>query len=662
MAFNKKLYKSDECVVDSSFVYDDSQKKLQNTINSEVNQFINNYNSHPLVYTSLLQLNLSGTPTMAQIYTAMVNGSIAIFHNLVIDQTGMTLPEGSNAPASVVTIIKINSTRGMAFGGRAYDSVTTAKANVYYAAWDGSKFIGWKMIYTNDGSSIGSTDVYDNTQGKSQNTINSEVNQFINNYNSHPLVYTSLSQLNLSGTPTMAQIYTAMVNGSIAIFDNGVIDQTALTIPDGSGNVASLVMFVKVGDYRGYALGGRAYNGVSVGAANFYYAAWDGTKFVGWRKVLTSDMTVPVASGGTGASTANANYVFAGPSSGSSAAAPSFRKLVANDIPDHSTIINKLNGLDYYIRNKKIAIFGDSISDEDIQWSTTVNNVWVKSFRTICSPYSPTITNYSRSSRGFCVKDNNGTYTGQEIIANTDFSSIDTVIIFMGVNDYLNGTWFGRPSGTASGQLWTALNAIANKIKTKNVFVITPMFTSSSGRFKSVSLDMYRICLANWAIKNNFMLINGTRIPKLFKGSSYFDDGLHPKNAYTSIMAQHIFEKMISGGETFECANEVIDITLSNTAHAKNIRMRYKATLEDVTTHVVATATAGIPAGEVNIQTISSVWRYIPQYNNGSILWAQIQGNSGTATSPGGSLCSEGAGYIEFTDLSSAEVLGQGDI
>ena len=99
-------------------------------------------------------------------------------------------------------------------------------------------------------------------------------------------VYTSLSQLNLSGTPTMAQIYTAMVNGSIAIFDNGVIDQTALTIPDGSGNVASLVMFVKVGDYRGYALGGRAYNGVSVGAANFYYAAWDGTKFVGWNKML----------------------------------------------------------------------------------------------------------------------------------------------------------------------------------------------------------------------------------------------------------------------------------------------------------------------------------------------------------------------------------------
>ena len=43
--------------------------------------------------------------------------------------------------------------------------------------------------------------------------------------------------------------------------------------------------------------------------------------------------TLAVARGGTNASTANVNVVFAGPSSGS-AAAPSFRKLVAADIPE----------------------------------------------------------------------------------------------------------------------------------------------------------------------------------------------------------------------------------------------------------------------------------------------------------------------------------------
>lgn len=42
--------------------------------------------------------------------------------------------------------------------------------------------------------------------------------------------------------------------------------------------------------------------------------------------------TLPVANGGTGATTATANYVFAGPTSGG-AAAPSFRALVSADIP-----------------------------------------------------------------------------------------------------------------------------------------------------------------------------------------------------------------------------------------------------------------------------------------------------------------------------------------
>jgi hypothetical protein len=46
--------------------------------------------------------------------------------------------------------------------------------------------------------------------------------------------------------------------------------------------------------------------------------------------------TLPVASGGTGSTTVTPNYIFAGPVSGSTAAAPSFRALVAADIPDAS--------------------------------------------------------------------------------------------------------------------------------------------------------------------------------------------------------------------------------------------------------------------------------------------------------------------------------------
>jgi hypothetical protein len=58
-----------------------------------------------------------------------------------------------------------------------------------------------------------------------------------------------------------------------------------------------------------------------------------------WAGVAVSDITgtLPVATGGSGATTAAANLVFAGPTSGSSAAAPSFRALVAADLPTGST-------------------------------------------------------------------------------------------------------------------------------------------------------------------------------------------------------------------------------------------------------------------------------------------------------------------------------------
>jgi len=49
--------------------------------------------------------------------------------------------------------------------------------------------------------------------------------------------------------------------------------------------------------------------------------------------ILTTNAIVTVAQGGTGAATATQNFVFAGPSTGSSAGAPNFRALTASDLP-----------------------------------------------------------------------------------------------------------------------------------------------------------------------------------------------------------------------------------------------------------------------------------------------------------------------------------------
>lgn len=63
-----------------------------------------------------------------------------------------------------------------------------------------------------------------------------------------------------------------------------------------------------------------------------------GTKIASSAVDLTTKVTgtLPIANGGTGATSASDNVVFAGPASGGPAA-PSFRALVAADIPNHST-------------------------------------------------------------------------------------------------------------------------------------------------------------------------------------------------------------------------------------------------------------------------------------------------------------------------------------
>jgi hypothetical protein len=66
-----------------------------------------------------------------------------------------------------------------------------------------------------------------------------------------------------------------------------------------------------------------------------------------WAGVAVSDITgtLPVANGGTGAATATQNYIFAGPATGSTAAAPGFRAIVAADIPASAISYAKMQNI-----------------------------------------------------------------------------------------------------------------------------------------------------------------------------------------------------------------------------------------------------------------------------------------------------------------------------
>lgn len=97
-------------------------------------------------------------------------------------------------------------------------------------------------------------------------------------------IYFSPSELGLSGTPTMKAIVDAMPNHSVGCFQNGDIDQTALTQP--FGDDVSVVIIFKVMQYRSLAFGGRAYNSISNNASRYAFASYDGNAWKGWFAIV----------------------------------------------------------------------------------------------------------------------------------------------------------------------------------------------------------------------------------------------------------------------------------------------------------------------------------------------------------------------------------------
>jgi hypothetical protein len=133
---------------------------------------------------------------------------------------------------------------------------------------------------------------------------------------------------------------------------------SAIVARDGSGNftagtiTANLTgLASKTTNINGGAIGAIPYQsaantttlltGNTAATKKFLTQTGDGSAAAApvWEGVAVSDITgtLPVASGGTGVTTTAANLVFAGPTSGATPAAPSFRALVAADLPTGST-------------------------------------------------------------------------------------------------------------------------------------------------------------------------------------------------------------------------------------------------------------------------------------------------------------------------------------
>ena len=101
-------------------------------------------------------------------------------------------------------------------------------------------------------------------------------------------IYTSPSELGLSGTPTMVDVAEAMPDGSIGVFATYDIDISALTYND---EVNEVVIF-KQSNIRIFAIASRTYNNMDFRNAQLYYASYSNVThtFFGFKKVINDNL------------------------------------------------------------------------------------------------------------------------------------------------------------------------------------------------------------------------------------------------------------------------------------------------------------------------------------------------------------------------------------
>lgn len=233
----------------------------------------------------------------------------------------------------------------------------------------------------------------------------------------------------------------------------------------------------------------------------------------------------------------------------------------------------ELDGLEKYIRNKRILILGDSLADPNIHWSTTVNYTWPLEFEKLVAPYGATIVNLSLSSRGYVYKAGSPSLNNADVLIATDLTDIDTIILCGGINDFLQNIKTGDYGNSRyNSDLWSNLNAISNyiSIAKKNVFVMTPLPTTAIGNSQfPYTPETFRRVLAAWALKNGYHIINGSMAGNIYGNiGSRTSDGLHILNEYTPPIAEYVFKKIISGGEVYQ---EMLELCEQKTWHAENI-------------------------------------------------------------------------------------------
>lgn len=208
------------------------------------------------------------------------------------------------------------------------------------------------------------------------------------------------------------------------------------------------------------------------------------------------------------------------------------------------------------IKGKKICVIGDSIS---------AGNNWVNVLQSYVNGYC-TIDNYSQSGKTWNNASDASNPCPSSIIPNLS-TTYDIFVIFLGVNDFLNGCAFGNimsasSANTFNGAITATYNAILAHNSAAKVFCITPTATryNPSPNPYSAGLEMYRMMIYAHCVHygwnyidaySNAPLINITKITEGIVAYPWLIDGLHFNPIYYPYFAHYILNALVT--DTNDC-------------------------------------------------------------------------------------------------------------
>lgn len=212
-----------------------------------------------------------------------------------------------------------------------------------------------------------------------------------------------------------------------------------------------------------------------------------------------------------------------------------YRKEVS-EIKEELNVVNSYLNVEYF-KGKNITIIGDSISD-----NATYPPNWTVHFTDKINKIGGSVNNIAVNGSSFAswAQANN-----IEKIPNDS----DIYIIFLGVNDWQGQSAF-IGANISDFNLSSCMTAINNKIATNaDVFYISPIKCFMPTMQTNLgTLNMYRHVMEVKAINFGWRVISGDNAPLLSDKTKqmYMGDDIHPNSTYAPILAEYIFNAILS--------------------------------------------------------------------------------------------------------------------